>query len=329
MTEVATMPVMSAPQPPVLPLAAERGLRHCAQIADCSPDLLERLFLRARAHQEALDRRQVVPTLSGLLAINCFLEPSTRTRVSFEAAEQRLGMRTITIGAADSSMAKGESGEDTRRTLESYAPDVIVVRSKEDRLPQGWASRSRCSIINGGDGTTEHPTQALYDRYTIEEAFGDHRDRNILFVGDILHSRVVGSHVALAAMLGTRVFCAGPAEWTDVAAKFRAYPGVIEVVELDAFLPHADVVNPLRVQFERGAGESISLTEYCAGWQINEARLRRAKPSAIVMHPAPVNRDVEISGGVVDSPRSWIQRQGGNGQAVRMAILEWCLGIDL
>lgn len=309
--------------------ASERGLRHLVSIDDVTPAAVEALFARARALRTSLDSGAIRQSLAGKIAINLFLEASTRTRVSFEMGQRRLGMHAINLGPQESSLSKGESFTDTRLTLESYLPDLLVVRSAEAGLPQAWAQVASCTVINGGDGANEHPTQALYDRYTIQEAFGGYHDKRILFVGDIAHSRVVGSHVRLAALLGTKVYLAGPSGWTDVAEKFAAWPAAWEVVDVDAFLPQADVINPLRVQLERGAGGVVALEEYIAGWQINDARLQRAKPEAILMHPAPVNRGVEIAEDLVEHPRSWIQRQGGNGQVVRMAIMEWCLGAGL
>lgn len=316
------------PRPPSRSLASESGYRHCVRVTDLQPADLPTLYYRARHLQRLIEARQPVPqTLAGRLAITCFLEPSTRTRVSFEAAALRLGMQVISIGPHDSSLAKGESDRDTRLTLESYWPDALIVRSKEAGLPQRWAAEATCAILNGGDGAHEHPSQALYDRYTLQEAYGDFRLPKLLFVGDIAHSRVAGSHVRLAAMLGLKVYLAGPPAWTDVAQTFSDCPEAWEVVDLDEFLPHADAICALRVQLERGATEGVALEEYIAGWQLDAVRLARAKPSAILLHPAPVNRGVELADDVVEGERSWIQRQGGNGQVVRMALLEWTQGV--
>lgn len=319
----------TGPRPPQRPPAVESGYRHCASVDDLPPGQVERLYKRARLLQSMLERGIHLPqTLEHRLGITCFLEPSTRTRVSFEAAALRLGMQLISITAADSSLAKGESDRDTRLTLESYWPDTLIVRTAEAGLPQRWAMDATCSVINGGDGTNEHPSQALYDRYTLWEALGNYRTPTLLFVGDIVHSRVVGSHVRLAALLGTRVYLAGPPAWTTVEEKFAPWPGAWEVVDLESFLPRADAVCALRVQTERGAATGVSLEEYIAGWQLTAERLDRLAPQAMLLHPAPVNRGVELSPELVESPRSWIQRQGGNGQAVRMALLEWCQGVQ-
>ena len=260
-----------------------------------------------------------VPTLRGKTVVNFFVEPSTRTRSSFELAEKRLSADTVNFSASTSSFSKGETLLDTARNLESMAPDFIVIRHSQPGAPHFLARHCRCSIINAGDGAHEHPTQALLDAYTMRKHKGGFKGLRVVIVGDILNSRVARSNLFLLKRMGARVRVCGPPTLIP--------PGVARLGaevhhDLDRALEGADVVMALRVQLERmRTGAFPSLREYAMLYGITLERLARAAPDAIVMHPGPVNRGVELSGEVADGERSVILEQVANGVAVRMAVL--------
>jgi aspartate carbamoyltransferase catalytic subunit len=260
-----------------------------------------------------------VPTLRGKTVINFFIEPSTRTRSSFELAEKRLSADTINFSASASSFAKGESLLDTLRTLEAMAPDYIVIRHRQPGAPHFLARHARCSIINAGDGAHEHPTQALLDAYTIRQRKGKIKGLRVAIVGDIINSRVARSNVRLLSTLGAGVTVCGP---PSLLPRDVASLGCKVTPDLDAAIEGADVVMALRIQAERmHAGFFPSLREYATLWGVNTRRLRRAADDVIVMHPGPMNRGVEITGEVADGNRSVILDQVTNGVAVRMSVL--------
>jgi aspartate carbamoyltransferase catalytic subunit len=260
-----------------------------------------------------------VPTLRGKTVVNFFVEPSTRTRSSFELAEKRLSADTINFSASTSSFSKGETLLDTARNLESMAPDFLVIRHSQPGAPHFLARHCRCSIINAGDGAHEHPTQALLDAYTIRKHKGGFRGLRVTIVGDILNSRVARSNLFLLTRMGARVRVCGPP--TLIPPGIAGLGAEVEH-DLDRAIEGADVVMALRVQLERmGAGAFPSLREYATLYGITRERLTRAAPDAIVMHPGPINRGVELSGDVADGERSVILEQVANGVAVRMAVL--------
>jgi aspartate carbamoyltransferase catalytic subunit len=266
-----------------------------------------------------------VPTLRGKTVINFFFEASTRTRTSFEIAGKRLSADTINIAASSSSVTKGETLIDTARNLEAMAPDVIVIRHSSPGVPHQLAKMIDSSIVNAGDGAHEHPSQALLDAYTIRERKGRIGGLQVAIIGDITHSRVARSNTHLLTKLGAHVRVAGPR--TLIPPHFE---GIIENCEgslkvcgnVEEAISGADVVMMLRIQQERMSEAYFpSLKEYSIRYGLTLNRLALANEDAIVMHPGPVNRGVEISSDVVDNSRSLILEQVSNGVAVRMAIL--------
>jgi aspartate carbamoyltransferase catalytic subunit len=252
--------------------------------------------------------------------VNLFYEDSTRTRISFEAAAKRLSADVINFSAKGSSVAKGESLKDTAWTLQAMGADAVVIRHPASGAPHRLANWVEGSVLNAGDGTHEHPTQALLDAYTIRERLGVVKDLHIAIVGDVLHSRVARSNVLLLHTLGARVTLVGPPTLVPAELGEVSY-------DLDAVLPDADVVMMLRVQRERMTDSYFpSAREYSRRYGLDGARLRRMPEHAIVMHPGPMNRGMEITPEVADSPRSTIVEQVSNGVSVRMACLYLLLG---
>jgi aspartate carbamoyltransferase catalytic subunit len=268
-----------------------------------------------------VSRRPVrkAPTLRGKTVVNLFFEPSTRTRTSFEIAGKRLSADVVNISASSSSVSKGESLLDTVKNLDAMQPDILVVRHTASGAPHYVASRTRAHVINAGDGTHEHPTQALLDAFTIRRSLGRIAGLTVAICGDVAHSRVARSNAMLLTTLGAKVHFAGPRTLLPPAPD--AYP-VTTFDRIEPALEGADVVMVLRIQRERMAGALLpSLREYARKFGLNAARLARAKPDAIVMHPGPINRGVEIDGSLADGPRSVILDQVEAGVAVRMALL--------
>ena len=268
--------------------------------------------------------------LAGRTVINLFLEPSTRTRVSFEIAAKRLGANVVNIAATSSSLAKGESLVDTARTLDAMHPDAIVMRHPSSGAPLIVARNTRASVINGGDGAHEHPTQALLDAVTIRAHKGRLDGLRIAIVGDILHSRVARSNAHLLTTMGSDVVLCGPRsllpEGIDSIVG-EAKGKLSSTTSVDEALDGADIVMMLRVQHERQQESFFpSIGEYRSRYGLNTERLGRAKPDAIVMHPGPVNRGVEMTPEVADSPQSVILEQVANGVALRMAVLDRLIG---
>lgn len=259
-----------------------------------------------------------VPALRGKTVVNLFFEPSTRTRTSFELAEKRLSTDVLNFSVPTSSVVKGESLSDTVRTIEAYGVDFVVIRHGSSGVPQAISKIVRASVVNAGDGIHEHPTQALLDAFTIREKKGRIRGLEVAIVGDILHSRVAKSNLFSLTKLGAKVRLIGPPTLLP-----RHVPeGVGRYVDMDEGLLGADVIMMLRIQMERqGKGFFPSTGEFFRFWGLTEERLRRARSEAIVMHPGPMNRGVEIASDVADSPQSVILEQVTNGIAVRMAVL--------
>lgn len=266
-----------------------------------------------------------VPALRGKTLINLFVEPSTRTRTSFELAAHRLSADVINIAATTSSLTKGETLKDTARNLEALHADILILRHGSGGAPQFLAQRLKTSVINAGDGAHEHPTQALLDLYTIREKRGKIENLHVVIVGDILFSRVARSNIFGLLKLGARVTLVGPS--TLVPREFEKL-GVAVSHKLDDVLPGADVVNLLRIQHERQRKEYFPGTgEYTSLFGLTKERARLLQPDCLIMHPGPVNRGVEIDSQLADGPQSVILDQVTNGLAVRMAVLYLCGGI--
>ena len=260
-----------------------------------------------------------VPTLRGKTVITLFYEPSTRTRTSFEIAAKRMSADTINITASTSSYVKGETLKDTARNLESMKPDVIIIRHNMPGAPHMLARIMEASVINGGDGAHEHPTQALLDLFTIREKKGRIDGLNITIIGDIAHSRVARSNIFTLKHFSTTVTCSGPP--TMIPPHLEDL-GVRVEYNMEKAVKNADVIMMLRIQKERGGVSYIpSIAEYSSLYGLKAAHLKKAKKDVIVMHPGPMNRGVEITDEVADGPYSVILDQVENGVAVRMAVL--------
>lgn len=260
-----------------------------------------------------------VPTLRGKTVVNLFHEPSTRTRASFEIAGKRLSADVVNISASASSVVKGETLLDMARNLEAMAPDVVVARHASAGAPHALARALACGVINAGDGAHEHPTQALLDCYTIREHVGKLEGLKVVIVGDITHSRVARSNIYAMRALGMRVTVCGPPTLLPVGIERM---GVEATPVMEEALSGADVVMMLRIQLERMKDAYFpSIREYSRFWCLTGPRVRLAKPEALIMHPGPINRGVEIAPEVADGPFSVILEQVTNGVAVRMALL--------
>jgi len=258
--------------------------------------------------------------LAGKVVVNLFFEPSTRTRISFELAEKRLGAIIVNFSSAGSSTSKGETLRDTARNIEAMGIDVVVMRHKFPGAAHLLARSIDACILNAGDGSHEHPTQGLLDIFTIREHLGRIEGLKVAIVGDIAHSRVARSNLHGLLKLGAEVTFVGPP--TLVPAAFRKL-GAKVAYDLDAVLPEMDVVNMLRIQLERFTDRPFpSIREYARIFGLNAERMRRTKPDVLVMHPGPINRGVEMTPDVADHPdRSVILNQVTNGVAIRMAAL--------
>jgi aspartate carbamoyltransferase catalytic subunit len=289
-------------------------------IDDLTPEEIYRVLDTAVAMREIGERPiKKVPTLRGKTIVNLFYEPSTRTRTSFEIAEKRLSADTLNIAVAASSVLKGETLADTALNLEAMTPDMIVLRHASSGACHLLARICRSRIINAGDGTHEHPTQALLDGFTILQHKRSIDGLKVAIVGDLLHSRVLRSNVLLLTKLGADVWVSGP---TTLIPKGIDQPGVTVASGVDEAVQDADVVMMLRIQQERMQGAFFpSLREYFNLFGMTAERVRRAKPDVIIMHPGPMNRGVEIASEVADGPYSVILEQVANGVAVRMAVL--------
>jgi aspartate carbamoyltransferase catalytic subunit len=289
-------------------------------IEPLTPDEITLILDTAEGFKEVSERPvKKVPALRGQLVINLFMEPSTRTRVSFEIAEKRLSADTLNFAASGSAVEKGETLIDTAENLMAMHPDMIVIRHKHPGAPKMLADRLPASVINAGDGAHEHPTQALLDAFTIRERLGRLQGVNVSIIGDIAHSRVVRSNIHLLTKMKAKVTLAAPPTLMPVEIEKM---GVRVVTSLDEALEGADVVMMLRIQLERQGKLSFpSLREYYNTFGLTPERLRRAKETVMVMHPGPMNRGVEIASDVADGPYSVILEQVTNGVAVRMAVL--------
>ena len=306
--------------------------RHLISAADLSRDdallILDTADELARMSDRPIKK---LPTLRGRTVVNLFFEDSTRTRISFEAAAKRLSADVINFSVKGSSVAKGESLKDTALTLEAMGADAVVIRHDASGAPHRLAGWIRGHVVNAGDGMHEHPTQALLDAFTIRRRLGRSGGLDgvrVTIVGDVLHSRVARSNVALLNILGAEVTLVAPPTLVPVAV--GSWPCEISY-DLNAVLPKSDVIMMLRVQQERmTAAYFPSVREYSRRYGLDTGRMGMLPEHAIVMHPGPMNRGVEIAAEVADSPRSTIVEQVANGVSVRMAVLYLLLGgVDL
>ncbi|BCJ41504.1 aspartate carbamoyltransferase [Actinoplanes ianthinogenes] len=303
-------------------------IKHLRSAADLDAETAT-LILDTAAEMASLSGREVkkLPALRGRTVVNLFYEDSTRTRISFEAAAKRLSADVINFSAKGSSVSKGESLKDTALTLQAMGADAVVIRHSASGAPHRLANWVEGSVVNAGDGTHEHPTQALLDAYTMRSRLGRLDGLKVAIVGDVLHSRVARSNVLLLTTLGAQVTLVGPPTLIplDVAAALSEKTQVS--YDLDSVLPDSDVVMMLRVQTERMQDSYFpSAREYSRRYGLDVPRLTRLPEHAIVMHPGPMNRGMEIAPEVADSPRSTIVEQVANGVSVRMAVLYLLLG---
>jgi aspartate carbamoyltransferase catalytic subunit len=305
--------------------AASLRSKDLVGIEPLTPDEIT-LLLDTAESMRAIGERAIkkVPALRGRMVVNLFFEASTRTRFSFETAEKWLSADSLNFSAKGSSVEKGESLLDTAKNLQAMSPDLIVIRHGSPGVPHFLARHLKAGVVNAGDGAHEHPTQALLDALTIRQRLGRLDGLKVTIAGDIAHSRVVRSNIWLLTKMGARVTLCGPP--TLLPPRIGAM-GVEATTDFDGALDGADVVMMLRMQLER-QGKSLfpSVREYFRHYGLDAKRLSRAKPGAIVMHPGPMNRGVEIASDVADSGRSVILEQVSNGVAVRMAVLYLLLG---
>jgi len=301
-------------------------IKHLLSIDQLSPSQIELVLKTADSFREVGTRTiKKVPILRGRTVCNLFFESSTRTRISFELAAKRLSADVINFtGDARSSLAKGESFKDTAQTLQAMGVDAIVVRHSSAGAPHRLSRWVEASVINAGDGAHEHPTQALLDLYSIREHFPSFDGLRVGIVGDILHSRVARSDVAALTKMGSQVTLVAPP--TLIPPAIESWGAEVSY-DLEGVLPKLDVVYLLRVQKERQNEQLVpSLREYAAFWGLDRRRVELMKPEAIIMHPGPMNRGVEIAADVADLERSIIIDQVTNGVAVRMSLLYLMLG---
>lgn len=288
------------------------------------PDI-EHILNTAESFKE-ISRRSIkkVPVLRGKTVVTLFFEPSTRTRLSFDIAAKRMSADTFSISASTSSTTKGESLADTAKNIEAMMPDIIVMRHPSSGASNYLANRINTSVINAGDGTHEHPSQGLLDLMTVKEHKGKIKGLKVAIIGDITHSRVAHSDIIGFSKMGANVFVSGPA--TLIPKKISRL-GARVCTTIEEAVNNADVVMPLRIQKERQSDPLIpSFREYAAFFGINRQILQVAKPDALVMHPGPINRGVELAPDVADGSQSVILHQVTNGVAIRMALMYLVLG---
>jgi len=294
--------------------------RHLLDIESLTAEEITTVLDTARAFKAVGERViKKVPALRGKTVVNLFIEPSTRTRISFELAAIRLSADVINFTAEASSLKKGETLKDTARNLEALNADIIIIRHSATGAPHFLSRFLKSSVINAGDGAHEHPTQALLDTFTILEKKGRIAGLNVTILGDILYSRVARSNIWALTKLGAHVTLCGPS--TLVPRVFEQM-GCRVTYNVDEAIADADIINLLRIQHERQRKTMFpSIGEYTSLFGLNRARLARTKPDALIMHPGPINRGVEIDSEIADCGRSVILEQVTNGLAVRMAAL--------
>ncbi|MBN2653748.1 MAG: aspartate carbamoyltransferase catalytic subunit [Nitrospirae bacterium] len=300
-------------------------MKDLVSIKDINREQIELILSTAASFKVVLQRDiKKVPALRGKTVVNLFFEPSTRTKTSFELAEKRLSTDVLNFSVPTSSVVKGETLLDTVRTIESYGVDYIVIRHSSSGVPHFISKNTHASVVNAGDGTNEHPTQALLDAFSILDKKETLEGLKIAIVGDVCHSRVAKSNIYLFSNFASEVRLVGP---PTLVPEFKGY-NVQYFNKIEDGIQGADVVMMLRIQSERMTkGFFPSTLEYASLWGLNSARLKLAKKDAIVMHPGPMNRGVEITSEVADSDQSIILEQVTNGLAVRMAVI-YLLGRD-
>jgi aspartate carbamoyltransferase catalytic subunit len=296
--------------------------RHFLDLDDATRAEIEKLIARALDHKRGIAGAERL--LHGRLVIGMFFEASTRTSLSFQASCMRLGAHWLDFNVGSSSLAKGESIEDTMRTVRAIGVDAIVVRHNESGMPHELARFFAGSVINAGDGRHAHPTQGVLDALTLIEEFGSLDGRHLVIAGDVRHSRVARSSGRAAWLLGAKVTLCAPPQLLPPAAPGWGFAELS--TDLDAVIASADAVMLLRIQKERDdGGELPPASELATGFGLDERRMQALAPHAIVMHPGPVNRGIEIAAACVTHDRSRIEHQVRNGVFARMAILEACL----
>ncbi len=294
--------------------------KHLLGIEELTTDELRLILDTAESFREVSARPiKKVPALRGKTVVNLFYEASTRTRTSFEVAAKRLSADVLNISSSTSSIVKGETLLDTVHNLEAYQIDILVIRHSCSGAPHFLARHAKASVINAGDGLHEHPTQALLDMFTIRQHKGKIEGLTVVIIGDIYHSRVARSDILALKKLGANVLICGP---PTLIPKYFADMGVETSFDLDKAIADADVIYSLRMQFERQQANFLpSLAEYIKLFGLTTERLKKARKDCIVMHPGPINRGIEMTSEVADSPMSVILDQVTNGVAVRMAVM--------
>jgi len=294
--------------------------RHLLGLYGVPKEDIVKILDSAESFKEVLDRPiKKVPTLQGKTIVNLFFESSTRTRLSFELAQRRLSADILNFAASTSSLSKGETFKDTARNIEAMKIDMVVVRHQSAGAPQFLSRIVDANIINAGDGRHEHPTQALLDMFTLRETFGTLEGLRVCIVGDILHSRVALSNIYGLKTMGAEVSICGPA---TMIPRDIGKLGIDVYNRIEDVIPRVDALNVLRIQLERQEGGLFpSIREYHNYFGITRERLEKAEKPITILHPGPINRDVELSADVADSEHSVILKQVLNGVAVRMAVL--------
>ena len=306
-------------------IPASWNRRHLLGLEELSAEEITLILDKAEIFRRAMaEGERKLPLLSGKTCVNLFFENSTRTRNSFSLAARRLGADTLDFSASTSSLSKGETFIDTAKNIEAMGVDLVVVRHRTPGTPHLLAQNLRCGVINAGDGAHEHPTQGLLDILTIRQRRGQVAGLTVALVGDIAHSRTARSNIWGLKKLGAHVIVCGPStlvspRWSELGVEFS--------YSLDAILPRVDVLNLLRIQFERQYTRPFpSVREYAHLYAMDRHRLARTKPDILILAPGPINRGVEVTPDVADGPHSAILEQVTNGVAVRMAVLWLLLG---
>lgn len=305
---------------------SQLSTRHLLGIKDINADDIQLIFETADNFKEVLNRPiKKVPSLRDITIANIFFENSTRTRLSFELAEKRLSADVLNFSSSNSSVKKGETLIDTVNNILSMKVDMVVMRHSSPGAPHFLSKNIKANIVNAGDGTHEHPTQALLDAFSIREKLGDVAGKKVAIIGDILHSRVALSNIFCLQKLGAEVMVCGP---ITLLPKYIKHLGVMIEHDVEKALQWCDVANVLRIQLERQQIKYFpSLREYSLYFGINQEKLKKLDKEIVIMHPGPINRGVELNSDVADSEHSIILQQVENGVAIRMAVLYLLAGV--
>lgn len=296
-------------------------VKHFLSLASFTQHELMALVEKAQSFSHLLQTpEKIPPLLQHKIIANVFYEPSTRTRCSFEVAAKRLGGEVINFVPENSSVKKGETVYDTLKTLESLGVESLVFRHSDDHILEDLKSAFHLPLINAGAGKHEHPTQGLLDLLTLYQEFGKLQGLKVAVCGDIKHSRVAGSLMVAAKIFGIKIYLCGPESLRPLSTD-----SLIEAADFDSILPEVDAVMMLRIQLERHEGLELDATTYHQQFGMNQRRQKMMQPHAIIMHPGPFNRGLEISDDMVEHPQSRIFKQMHNGVAARMAILDWAI----